>query len=572
MKKEKVLAVILAAAMTMGLAACGSDGNAGNSTTAATTAAAAAQTTAAGGTQAAGGAGAAATAEPDVIRILAVDQSSTLDDGKIVYLSDWINGGSTLWQRLTDDLLEHGIKLEMDLIASDQYATVVQTQIAAGLNCDMINLQDVDSKTRLNLVKQGILAPINQIWEQYSQDTTKEFFTTGYGAVENLNALEDGNVYWIGPLTIGDYKGQPWGSIRSASIRKDWLDKLNLPMPKTTDELFDALQAFQTQDVNTNGLPDEVVRVSLSGFSNGIAQMFGLGTDLVCFDGYDSDVVTSPWYQAGVKDYILFMKRLYDAGLLDMSEGGSEAKIENRLGLIATYWAGLGDEVGVIIPEGEAGAEYVGISCDPQDGVKPVLAIQDGVNKSSSVEYGFTTQANQAAVGRLLDYLSSEEYSTLTEFGIEGFSFDVEDGSMIAYAGSDNDEVKIVYKGAALWTYAGGLPRMEYVDRNLELSRIESGGFFAKAAAIREVFENPGKYELTRLSPSSRLLAATDEETQRSADIKADLDTYYSELLTKLIMGEQSMDDWDSYIADMQKLGLDELIQITQARYDRAKQ
>lgn len=32
------------------------------------------------------------------------------------------------------------------------------------------------------------------------------------------------------------------------------------------------------------------------------------------------------------------------------------------------------------------------------------------------------------------------------------------------------------------------------------------------------------------------------------------------------------MDDWDSYISDMKELGLDELISITQERYDRAQQ
>ena len=53
---------------------------------------------------------------------------------------------------------------------------------------------------------------------------------------------------------------------------------------------------------------------------------------------------------------------------------------------------------------------------------------------------------------------------------------------------------------------------------------------------------------------------------------KADFDTYYQELLTKLILGQASMDDWDSYISDMKELGLDELISITQERYDRAQQ
>jgi hypothetical protein len=36
-------------------------------------------------------------------------------------------------------------------------------------------------------------------------------------------------------------------------------------------------------------------------------------------------------------------------------------------------------------------------------------------------------------------------------------------------------------------------------------------------------------------------------------------------------MGEKSLDNWDSYIADLKRLGLDEVIAIYQARLDRMK-
>ena len=52
--------------------------------------------------------------------------------------------------------------------------------------------------------------------------------------------------------------------------------------------------------------------------------------------------------------------------------------------------------------------------------------------------------------------------------------------------------------------------------------------------------------------------------------ISLDLNTYSEELLSKLIMGQKSLDEWDSYMKDLSELGLDELIQINQSRYDRA--
>jgi hypothetical protein len=50
----------------------------------------------------------------------------------------------------------------------------------------------------------------------------------------------------------------------------------------------------------------------------------------------------------------------------------------------------------------------------------------------------------------------------------------------------------------------------------------------------------------------------------------SDLTTYSSELLTELIMGTPIMDRWDSYMANLKRLGLDELLSIYQARFDRA--
>ena len=70
-------------------------------------------------------------------------------------------------------------------------------------------------------------------------------------------------------------------------IRKDWVDKLGLAMPATTDELFEVLKAFQEQDANGNGEADEVVAIDFDNFANGLSQYFGLGTDAVSYTHLD---------------------------------------------------------------------------------------------------------------------------------------------------------------------------------------------------------------------------------------------------------------------------------------------
>ena len=61
----------------------------------------------------------------------------------------------------------------------------------------------------------------------------------------------------------------------------------------------------------------------------------------------------------------------------------------------------------------------------------------------------------------------------------------------------------------------------------------------------------------------------TLEELNKKLEIMTDLSTYSSETLMNLILGRLDLDDWDTYISELQSLGLDEYLAIQQARYDR---
>jgi ABC-type glycerol-3-phosphate transport system substrate-binding protein len=517
--------------------------------------------------------------ELKTIRILGVDCSAVDSAGNKVYLSDWVNGDSKLWARLTSDLAEMGIKLELDLIPDDQYETVIQTQIAAGLDCDFVNITGVDLGTRMSLIKQGMLVPMNDIWDNYSDGTAKEYYNNGYGTVvSSRNIMEDGNTYWVSPVTVGKYNEEAWGGFIGPMIRKDWLDKLGLPVPKTTEELFNVLKAFRDQDANGNGEQDEIITVDYEKFSNGIAQLYGLGWETVYVD-YLTGNATSPWYQESMKDYITYMNRLYEEGLLDISGQGNEKKAENKVSLINDWWVETWVEPGIITPEGAPKPYLLGFLCEAVQGKKPLLGRQGAVQKGS-IDFAVTKQADKEAVGKLLDYIASEKYATLSEFGIEGYTYQVlENGKLSKLPANGTPEVDVISAVPALWVNNSILPRFEITDRAQELiSCKESGytmgypenGFAEKAAAIEDVYKNQEAYAFTYMGTESEIAVATEEEIDTIADIQVNIDTYCSELLAKLILGEESLDNWDNCIKEMQELGLDRMIEITQNRFDRA--
>jgi ABC-type glycerol-3-phosphate transport system substrate-binding protein len=517
--------------------------------------------------------------ELKTIRILGVDCSAIDSTGNKVYLSDWVNGDSKMWDRLTSDLAEMGIQLELDLIPDDQYETVIQTQIAAGLDCDLVNINGVDLGTRMSLINEGKIVPINEIWDNNSDGTAKDYYNNGYGTViSSRNVMEDGNAYWISPVTIGKYNEKEWGGFIGPMIRKDWLDQLGLPVPKTTDELFETLKAFYEQDANGNGEKDEVAIIDYEKFSNGIAQLFGLGWETVYVD-YTTGVATTPWYHENVKNYIQYMNQLYNAGLLDISGQGNEKKAENKVSLINDWWVETWVEPGIITPEGAPKPYLLGFLSEAVQGTKPVLSRQGAIQKGG-VDFAVTKQADKEAIGKLLDYITSEKYSTLSEFGIEGYTYQVlENGKLSKLPANGIPEVDIMSTVPALWVNNSILPRFEITDRAQELiSCKEAGysmgypetGFADKAAAIENVYMNGDAYAYTYLGTEAEIAVATEEEIDTISDIQIDIDTYCTELLSKLIIGDESLEDWDSYIEDMKGLGLDKMIEITQTRFDRA--
>ncbi len=59
------------------------------------------------------------------------------------------------------------------------------------------------------------------------------------------------------------------------------------------------------------------------------------------------------------------------------------------------------------------------------------------------------------------------------------------------------------------------------------------------------------------------------EEEQETMMTYVDIANYVKSMETKFIMGEVSLDDWDSYVNTLYSMGLEDIIAVKQAAYDR---
>ncbi len=578
-KWKQGMAGALSALMLLGLAGCGNNADSGQTSQGAESKPSAEDSGQEPADEGQEDSGQEEGTELEVVRILGRNYTYTGANGKTVTLKDWsTEGKSKRWAKLEEELAKKGVKLELDLIEPDQFDTTIQTMAASGelSNYDLVNITPLDDKTKLNLVKQGQLQSVSDIWEQYSEGSYKDFLATEAGQFyEKRMRLEDGKVYWITDFETMTYKGEESAWVLGFQIRQDWLDALNLEVPTTTDEVYEVLKAFQDQDVNGNGQADEEFLVNYSSFSTDIAQCFGLGIDITFVNSQNGNKVESPWYQENVKAYIEYMQKLYEAGLLKMEDSQSSSDMaNNKVAAVANWGTELWLEPQITVPEGAAYPWFAPVRIQAVEGQTPLFRGSNKYNPGWTATAVPASSDKQQAIAKILDFLVTEESVHLTERGMEGVSYEMADGKMRSISDPTLENTDAV--GMALWCNGSIFPR--YTLNNEMSEGMEDTIAYAEANGVKNNQSAKSDYTLFCINdPEHRLLhdengyaVPTAEEIDRTNEISTDLRTYSAELLTKLIMGEKSLEDWDSYIADLKELGLDDLIAINQARYDRA--
>jgi putative aldouronate transport system substrate-binding protein len=105
-------------------------------------------------------------------------------------------------------------------------------------------------------------------------------------------------------------------------INQDWLDKLNLKMPTTTEEFYTVLKAFKERDPNGNGIADEIPWSPIGfGDIGGMMNLFCpfgvVNSKMDLWLSVTNGKVQYIAAQDGFRDAVSYLRRLYAEGLLD---------------------------------------------------------------------------------------------------------------------------------------------------------------------------------------------------------------------------------------------------------------
>lgn len=195
-------------------------------------------------------------------------------------------------------------------------------------------------------------------------------------------------------------------------VRKDWLDKLGLPVPRTLDELFDTAKAFASSDPDGNGKNDTYglldIQLGIGHQLNWIFDVFNESNGR--YKAVNGKVVDT-YMEKGTSDALLWLRSAYADRLMprnyDDMYHSTRANMISKIGIIThyiTFSANPLKDTRAVEPT----AEFVAIPYWHGPTGKNVAA-QDIGNKSV---WMIPKVVEEAKVDRILafaDYLASEE-------------------------------------------------------------------------------------------------------------------------------------------------------------------
>lgn len=369
----------------------------------------------------------------------------------------------------------------------------------------------------------------------------------------------DGRLYYfpsINPMQTVEEIGRK--SYAGFIIRDDWLEKLGLEAPNTIDEWYEVLSAFKTRDPNGNGFQDEI---PFDGWGLPyFLPAFGvLNTFCIKQDG---TVAYGPMEQE-YKAYLETMNKWYAEGLLGSNclIHSDAWKTENIVNGLTGSFIGLDNAWRIYLPDMQENTiASASLKAMPwlmaADGIRYTPREDVAGNMSPVVTVITSACKDPVAAVKFIDYMYSEEGSNLLTWGIEGETFEVVDGrKQLTELALTTDEEN---GWLNLYNYAIGHSSFPKYDGETVV--------LASYPEEQLVAERTWAEASTALIYPPYINIGLEEKTICDS-IMDDVTTYITEMELKFITGEEPLSSFDSYVNQLDKMGINQALEIYRKAY-----
>lgn len=454
-----------------------------------------------------------------------------------------------------------GTKVEFQHPPSGQEADQFNLMLASGKLPDIIEYNWASvAKGPDNAIKEKRIIRLNELIEEHAPNLTK--ILNEHPEWKKLITTDEGNIY-VFPFIRGH---EELLTFHGPVIRKDWLDKVNLPVPKTIDDWEKALTAFRDQDPNGNGQKDEIPFLLTMGDIN-VGHAF-IGAWGITTEFYqDNGTVKYGPIQPEYKEFLTLMNRWYKEGLIDKDYATTDSKLKDakmtgdQLGSIVTYnGSGIGRYTS-LMKDSKPDFTLIGTTY-------PVL--KEGDKALGQMDFPFrgdggaisATAKNPEELVKWMDFRYGEQGHMLFNFGVEGESYVMENGypKYTDLIMNNPDKLPITQAMAKYFVASWSGPIIQdvrYQEQYLSLD------------VQKEAIKNWMDADHSKLLPP---ITRTADESSRYSSIMNDINTYKTEMIDKFIMGAEPLDRFDDFVNTLKGMGIEEAIKIQQAALERFNQ
>lgn len=442
-------------------------------------------------------------------------------------------------------------KIDFEWVQEDSYDTQLAAKVASQDLPDVIKKEDGNVD---DLIDQGLILPLDDYLEEYCPHYLAQLTDDDLAALKNP---KDGKIYGLSLIVNNE-------AAYSTMIRTDWLTNLGLDEPETWDDWVNVWKAFKDNDANgdgdaTNEIP---LAVSYDQFYM-LENMFGIESNGY-FSVVDGKYVYDP-ENPKYEEFLDQMRELYSDGILYSEFITCDQEQLNTIGSNNTLgstvnWAEQAKNYSLACQElGNKDALY---SCvTPITGPDGDQKIQARTKLSENTFFTVKAQDRLPQILQAFDYLYSDDGIILTNYGIEGQTFDYdESGNPVVKAPYNTDFatargydlipsiIPFVFLHDSYMQYLMGGKTEDELDA--------AGKSFVDGLTINDDYY----YQAPKLYSTDAWVEHSDLVEQQIA------------LRDNYIMGKISKNDYNTQYQELKDAGLQDVIDQAQSAYEAVAQ
>lgn len=412
-------------------------------------------------------------------------------------------------------------KLKFTWVSPNSFSDKANVTLASGDLPDLMMVTDIAGSTYRNMAKQGAFWDLTEMIKSYPN-------LAAYPDITFINNKIDGKLYGVPRVRPTEGNAQPL-------IRADWLQKVNMKMPETPDDLFNVMKAFKASapdgQKDTIGMSGYVNPNDMGQFGFIESTFTGANGKYKVVNGKLENVLFLP----EMKQSLEWFQKVFKEGLIP--QDFALLKHNQAKDLIYAGKAGIFPDK----PNQGSPSNQQVIAINPN--AKPDFVwmpyMTGPTGKFASKGNGhfgvfvISKKVPEEKVKKLLaflDYGASDDGIELANYGVKGVHFTKQDNNYVLTDAAKNDpsfqflqNIFSKYNKYANVSTVGLTPEQMARDNKL----------IDQAA------------EVSIPNPTDGLVSET------ATKLGSDYDKKIQDMKTKVIMGKASMAEWDKFVGDL---------------------